>query len=155
MTSRKLVIAVLAIGSITAWYLFRPERLFINRTVAEPPPAMDSMAVALLSGGFHTGAHPTAGRATIYRLAGGERILRLTGFTTSNGPDVRVYLVAAGDVRDNATPKRVGFIDLGALKGNVGDQNYLVPADIDLTQFRSVSVWCRRFSVNFGAAPLA
>lgn len=109
----------------------------------------------LASGRFHSNAHETRGLATIFRLADGRRLLRLTEFTTSNGPDVRVYLVAAGDVQDEGAAKKAGFVDLGALKGNIGDQNYEVPADLDLTRYRAVSIWCRRFSVNFGAAPLA
>lgn len=110
--------------------------------------------VKLVSGRFHSNAHETKGLAAIYRLADGRRMLRLTDFTTSRGPDVRVYLVAAGDVQDEGTAKRAGFVDLGALKGNIGDQNYEVPASLDLSQYRAVSIWCRRFSVNFGAAPL-
>jgi hypothetical protein len=80
--------------------------------------------------------------------------VRLTAFETSNGPDVRVYLVAAHDASDNETVTRAGFIDLGAMKGNRGDQNYEVPANIDLSQYQAVTVWCRRFSVNFATAPL-
>jgi len=81
--------------------------------------------------------------------------LRLTEFTTSNGPDVRLYLVAASDVQKEDAAKRAGIVDLGALKGNIGDQNYDVPEGLDLSKYRAVSIWCRRFSVNFGAAPLA
>ena len=109
----------------------------------------------LAVGRFHSNAHETRGLVTVFRLADGRRVLRLTEFATSNGPDVRVYLVAAGDVQDEAAAKKAGFVDLGALKGNIGDQNYDVPADLDLTRYRAVSIWCRRFSVNFGAAPLA
>jgi electron transfer DM13 len=124
-------------------------------------PAMAHSAMAeaepvqLVTGRFHKNAHQTAGAATIYRLGDGRRVLRLTAFSTSNGPDVRVYLVAANDVQDEAAAKQAGFVDLGALKGNIGDQNYDVPADLDLSRYRAVSIWCRRFSVNFGAAPLA
>ena len=84
-----------------------------------------------------------------------KRVLRLTEFATSNGPDVHVYLVAAADVQDDATVKTAGFVDLGSIKGNVGDQNYDVPADLDLAKYRAATIWCRRFSVNFGTAPLA
>ena len=124
-------------------------------------PAMAHSATApdgpvkLTSGRFHKNAHETTGLAAIYRLADGHRVLRLTEFSTSNGPDVRVYLVAAGDVQSEDAAKQAGFVDLGALKGNIGDQNYDVPADLDLNKYRAVSIWCRRFSVNFGAAPLA
>jgi hypothetical protein len=106
-------------------------------------------------GKFHSNAHDTKGNAAVIDLGGGRRVLRLTDFATSNGPDVRIYLVAAPDVQDDATVKRAGFVELGVMKGNIGDQNYEIPASIDLANYRTVTVWCRRFSVNFGSAPLA
>jgi hypothetical protein len=81
-------------------------------------------------------------------------VLRFTNFDTSNGPDVHVYMVASDDAKDAATVARAGFVDLGVIKGNVGDQNYTLPSDLDLAKYRAVSVWCKRFSVNFGAAAL-
>jgi hypothetical protein len=98
--------------------------------------------------------HPSTGTATIYRLADGDRILRFTNFRTSNGPDVHVYLVAANDAKDTATVKRADVIDMGIIKGNIGDQNYALSADLDLSKYRTISIWCKRFAVNFGAAPL-
>jgi hypothetical protein len=156
-----LALAVLVLGA--AWYLFRPERLFIDRTVSEELPAAAageaSLAadapVAVLAGRFHSNAHETMGVATIYRLADGRYVLRLTEFETSNGPDVQIYLVAADDVTDNETVSRAGFVGLGPMKGNVGDQNYDVPQGVDLSRYRAVTIWCRRFSVNFGTAPLS
>src|ERR1700683_2293404 len=119
------------------------------------PPAQGAWpAQTLESGIFYSILHPTAGTATIYRLANGTHILRLTNFKTSNGPDVHVYMVAAGDAKNNATVLRAGFIDLGTIKGNIGDQNYTLGPDVDLSKYRAVSVWCKRFSVNFGAARL-
>jgi len=133
------------------WYAFRPEKLFIDETVNE---SLSAEGKAFLSGTFHSGAHETKGMATIFNLPGGKRLLRLTGFETSNGPDVQVYLVKAGDATDNDTVKDAGFVNLGAMKGNVGDQNYEVPSDVDLGAHRAVTIWCRRFGVNFGTAPL-
>ena len=109
----------------------------------------------LATGSFHGVAHKTSGTATIFKLAGGKRVLRLTDFETSNGPDVQVYLVAATDAKDNETVTKAGFVHLGALKGNKGNQNYDVPADVDLEKHRAVTIWCRRFGVNFGTAPLS
>jgi hypothetical protein len=106
------------------------------------------------SGDFVGLAHETTGKARIYRVQGGKSVLRLEQFKTSNGPDVRVYLVKGSDASDSAVIKGGGFVDLGALKGNVGDQNYAIPDNVDLNEFRSVSIWCRRFAVNFGAATL-
>lgn len=157
--SKKLtvVLAVLVIVGLGAWYAFRPERLFINQRVNEQFPtasAAEKTPVKLASGQFHNGAHDTKGMAAIFQLGDGKRTLRLTDFATSNGPDVRVYLVAAADAKDNDTVKSAGFVELGNLKGNIGDQNYDVPANVDLAKYQAVTIWCARFGVNFGTAPL-
>lgn len=113
-------------------------------------------AKALETGTFHGKAHNTSGRATIYREADGHLILRLTNFKTSNGPDVHVVLIAAKDADDDANflKSSTGRVELGVLKGNEGDQNYEIPAGTDLKKFQTVSIYCERFNVNFGAAPL-
>src|SRR5258705_8088589 len=103
---------------------------------------------------FQRGAQKQRGAATIFKLGDGKRTLRLTNFETSNGPDVHVYLVAAADAKDNDTVKKAGFVELGSLKGNIGDQNYDVPDNVDLAKYRAVTIWCARFAVNFGTAPL-
>ena len=164
MNVRTLVI-LLGIGGAllgAAWYLFRPERAFIDKRVDEALPSSVSRAASasneaapIARGRFHSVAHETRGTATIYRLADGRRVLRFSEFETSNGPDVQVYLVAAPDSNDNDTVTKAGFVHVAALKGNVGDQNYDLPADLDLAKYRSVTIWCRRFAVNFGTAPLA
>jgi hypothetical protein len=156
MKRRTWIIALVVLGAI-GWYLFRPELLFVNKKVNEEQVAAASASTmaALLSGQFHSVAHETHGAATIQDLGNGRRVLRLTDFTTSNGPDVRVYLVAASDASDNETVTKAGFVELGALKGNEGDQNYEVPSTVDLEKYRAVTIWCRRFSVNFATAPLA
>jgi len=163
MQRHTLLIAAAVIVVIAGWYLFRPERLFVSHTVNETFPvasmpqstASSPSSKVVSQGHFHAVAHGTRGLASIHQLADGKRILRLTEFETSNGPDVQVYLVAAADANDNETVNKAGFIRLGALKGNIGDQNYEVPADADLNTYQSVTIWCRRFGVNFGTAPLA
>jgi hypothetical protein len=155
MKKLKIAIPVLVILLIIAWYAFRPERLFINNHVKEELPTNHGDVLkALASGTFHSGAHETRGSATIYELSNGSRVLRFTNFTTSNGPDVHVYMVASDDAVDSASVLHSNFIDLGTIKANTGDQNYSLGQDIDLSKYRTVSVWCKRFSVNFGAAPL-
>jgi Electron transfer DM13 len=111
--------------------------------------------MVVTKGNFKGLAHETKGLASIYQLADGKRTLRLTEFATSNGPDVHVYLVAAEVEKGNDAVKEAGFIDLGSMKGNIGDQNYEIPADADLSKYRTVSIWCARFGVNFGIAALA
>lgn len=158
MKKWKILVPVIVIVLFVAWYAFRPERLIVNRRVQEKFPAAEtssSNVQPLESGNFHSILHPTQGIATVYRVADGSRVLRLTNFSTSNGPDVRIYMVAANDANDAATVLHAGFIDLGPIKGNIGDQNYTLGSDVDLSKYRAVSVWCKRFSVNFGTAPLA
>ena len=152
----KVAIPVAAVAAFVAWYAFRPERLVVNRRVAEALPTAQSGSLPqpLVSGQFYSILHPTAGTATIYQMGDGTRVLRLTSFSTSNGPDVHVYMVAADDAKDVATVQQAGFVDLGVIKGNVGDQNYTLSGDLDLAKYRAVSIWCKRFSVNFGAAAL-
>jgi aquaporin Z len=162
MRRRTWIIGLVVLGAI-GWYLFRPELLFVKTTVNEELPAEVAAQTeragasvasgALLTGQFRSLAHQTVGTAAVHELAG-RRILRLTGFSTSNGPDVRVYLVAANDAADNESVTKAGFVELGKLKGTQGDQNYDIPADVDLQKYRAVTIWCRRFSVNFGTAPL-
>jgi len=147
-----LLALIIAVGG--AWYAFRPERLFINQRVNEQFPTASAANNQLAAGQFHSGAHETKGMATVLQLADGKKTLRLTNFATSNGPDVHVYLVAASDAKDNDAVTKAGFVDLGSLKGNIGDQNYELPANADLAKYRAVTIWCKRFSVNFGTAPL-
>ena len=154
MSKKMLVVLAVAIVAIVGWYAFRPERLVIDQKVNEQFPTASAASNKLASGQFHSGAHETKGTATVFQLADGKKTLRLTDFATSNGPDVHVYLVAADDAKDNDTVTKAGFIDVGTLKGNIGDQNYDLPANADLTKYRAVTIWCKRFSVNFGTAPL-
>jgi hypothetical protein len=152
----KIAIPVVVVAMLLAWYAFRPERLVVNRQVSEALPAAQgrSSPQPLVTGQFYSILHPTAGIATIYQLGDGSRVLRLSSFSTSNGPDVHVYMVAAEDAKDIATVQHAGFVDLGAIKGNIGNQNYALASNVDLAKYRAVSIWCKRFSVNFGAAAL-
>jgi hypothetical protein len=115
---------------------------------SEPPPAN----VELSRGAFSPLEHPGAGTAAVVRLADGGHVLTLTDFSTDNGPDLRVYLTAGDPIGGGDIGE---FVDLGALKGNVGDQQYDIPADVDLGRYPNAVVWCRAFAVGFTSAPLA
>lgn len=155
-----IIIAAVVVAGIL-WYLFRPELLFINQSVNEQLPgttlatAKDNSPKVLSSGNFYGVAHETQGIATIYNLAAGKRVLRFSNFETSNGPAVKVYLASAKSPKDNDAVTQQGYVSLGPIKGNKGDQNYDIPADINLAEYGSVVIWCERFGVNFGAASLA
>jgi hypothetical protein len=111
---------------IVAWLTFRPEKLWINQRVNEPAPfASRFEARPIFAGRLEGKAHPTSGRATLYESLGGKRYLRLTDFTTSNGPDVHVVLARAEDpaLDQKIVKGSLDYVELGKLKGNQGDQN--------------------------------
>ncbi|MBL8776011.1 MAG: DM13 domain-containing protein [Acidimicrobiales bacterium] len=125
-----------------------------------PPDSTPSTTAAapvverVVEGSFVDRSHPTGGQAVVLSDGTAQRFLRLEGFATDNGPDLNVYLSAAPpDAPEDAFDD--DFVDLGDLQGNVGDQNYEVPADVDLDRYPTVVVWCVRFGVAFGAAGLA
>jgi hypothetical protein len=124
---------------------------------ADDGPADDaasSGSVTLAQGEFSSLEHTTTGAAVVLELEDGSRFLRLDDLDTSNGPDLRVYLSSVPAQDDWYVYDDGDFVDLGALRGNIGSSNYAIPADVDLSRFESAVVWCRRFSVGFGVAPL-
>jgi hypothetical protein len=110
--------------------------------------------VRVSSGEFHAVAHPGTGDAYVYRLEDGSHALRLESLDIFNCPALYVYAVAADDANDSETVLEAGFLDLGPLKGNQGNQTYELPAGFDPAKYRAISVWCERFAVNFATAPL-
>ena len=128
-----------------------------------PPPPADPLVaaaeeaarlgapVAVSSGAFASLDHPTSGTALLVVQPDGSRLLRFEGLETDNGPDLRVVLSTA----EAGSGDYSSFVELGRLKGNIGDQNYEIPADVDLGSIRSVVIWCERFASAFGEAPLA
>jgi len=119
-----------------------------------PSTPTPSAPIVLKSGTFHAVEHKGTGTATIYRLPDGKRVLRLENFATDNGPDLFVWLSSAPDANDAQAILNSQYVSLGRLKGNQGNQNYELPADLDLDNVHSVTIWCRQFSVNFTTAPL-
>ena len=114
--------------------------------------------VKLATGSLISHEHDTEGKVAILRLADGSRVLRLEGLDTSDGPDLEVWLSDARVLEGKAGWHVFDdgrYRSLGQLKGNRGNQNYVIPASVELDDFRSVSIWCNRFNVSFGAAELA
>ncbi|MGC4749875.1 DM13 domain-containing protein [Micromonospora sp. DT201] len=164
---------------ILALYWFQPWKLFTDTYVDEavprvatasatptpasatPGPATSAAAPAaieiLTAGEFVTHEHRTTGSAEIHRLAGGRHQLVLRDLNTSNGPDLRVWLTDQPVTRGTAGWRVFDdgeWVELAKLKGNKGNQVYELPASVDPSDFRSVSIWCKRFAVSFGAADL-
>jgi hypothetical protein len=105
------------------------------------------------SGSFHGSDdfHFGRGTARLLEVAPGSFVVRLEDFAVRNGPDLYVYL----------SPKSDGYatdaIELGRLKADTGNQNYVVPAGAldDPADAASVVIWCKQFSHLFATAPLA
>ena len=149
------VVAAIVLG--TLWYLFRPEKLFINQQVNEAAPfAANGQAQPIYTGKLKGKLHDASGRATVYRRPDGMLTLRLSDFHTSSGPDVHVVLAAPDDptLQSSAPGKALTSVELGALKGNEGNQDYNLPAKTDLARYNTVVIYCERFRAVFGAANL-
>ncbi|NYF11467.1 hypothetical protein HDC94_002623 [Leifsonia sp. AK011] len=167
-----------AVGLVVAALVFQPWLLFVNVEVDDALPTVPTSApsvsapsaaptatptpepqpVQLSAGELISHEHETSGSVRIVQNPDGSRVLALENLSTSSGPDLRVWLAA--------TPVVPGFdgwfladdgayIDLGPLKGNLGNQVYEIPADVDLGQYPSLYVWCEQFAVSFGGASLA
>ncbi|MFE1444283.1 DM13 domain-containing protein [Streptomyces sp. NPDC058739] len=171
------VLAVAVAGAGFGLYWFQPWKLWQDETVQEAlpgtvdvsgaPAAAPSGAapsasapagpVTVASGALISHEHATSGTVKLVRLADGSHVVRLENLDTSNGPDLRV-LLADAPVKEGRAGWHVfddgDHVSLGKLKGNKGSQNYAVPEDVSLARYSSVSIWCDRFDVSFGAAEL-
>jgi hypothetical protein len=143
------ILAVAAISAALVW--FAPHKLFIDARANDVAP---SQGAVLSEGAFRSLEHETRGSAAIVEMGDRKRIVRLRDLATSNGPELHVYLSSVAPQDDWFVYDDGPHLDLGPLKGNLGSSNYDIPPDVDLAKFRSVVVWCRRFSVGFGVAPL-
>jgi hypothetical protein len=128
------------------------EKIMEEAANAGPPPE----PVALASGSFRDADsfHRGSGSATIYLLPDGSHLLRLEDFEVTNGPDLRVLLATPNDPQSRTELQDGGYIHLAKLKGNIGNQNYEIPADIDLGNQNSVIIYCMPFHVIFSVASL-
>ena len=131
-------------------------REVIIEEVTEPTPP-PSEPVALASGSFRDADsfHRGSGDATIYRLPDGSHLLRLEDFEVTNGPDLRVLLARPNDPQSRDELHAAGYTHLAKLKGNIGNQNYEIPADIDPSGIGSIIIYCMPFQVIFSVAPLS
>jgi hypothetical protein len=173
-----VALAVVMAGLVVGLALFEPWRLVTSSHLDEPLPVAapiptetstsgtsptettatspaPAQPMVLAEGAFVSQEHDTAGTARVLELPGGARILRLEGFSTSDGPDVHVWLSDAAAGGDWHAYDDGRFVALGEIKATEGNHNYEIPVDADLTGLNSVVIWCDRFNVAFGSAPLA
>ena len=98
--------------------------------------------------------HKGSGEATIYRGPDGSHLLRLENLDVTNGPDLHVILSPNRDPKNQGDVKTTGYVDLGKLKGNKGNQNYPISDDVDIAIQGSVVIYCKPFHVIFSVATL-
>jgi Electron transfer DM13 len=172
----RVLLPVAAVLVVVALLVLEPWKLVVDRRVDEPLPTVlavavpvdpgaaaapgavpDPSPVVIARGRLVSHEHASSGEAVVLRLADGSRVLRLQDLDTSDGPRLRVWLSAAPVLEGSAgwyVFADAPHLDLGDLKGNVGNSNYPLPADADLTALPSVTIWCARFSVSFAATAL-
>jgi hypothetical protein len=122
---------------------------------ATPEPEPTPEVVELASGPFATAEHATRGRVRIIELRDGSRFLRLDDLATSDGPDLHMWITDQPSGGSWGSYDDGRYVSLGALKANNGNQNYEISPDVDLRGMRSVVIWCDRFNVAFGTAPIS
>src|SRR6187402_608399 len=126
---------------------FSKQNATVNENMNEIKMTNDTMT---LMGNFvdaGDGFHKAEGIAKVINIADGRTFLRLENLKTTNGPDLYVYLSVGKDPSD--------IVNLGRLKGNIGNQNYEIPAGADLSKYDTVLIWCKAFSTLFGSAKLS
>lgn len=165
-----VILSLLVVGAA----LFQPWRIFTSSNVDEALPAASVSAgaspeveaavvetpatsgpVVLSSGTFESQEHETTGTARLLKLSDGSHLLRLENLASSDGPDVKVWLSSLEAGGDWFKYRSGRYVDLGAIKATHGNHNYVIPAGTDIGGLASVVLWCDRFSVAFGSAPLA
>jgi hypothetical protein len=168
-----VVLTVAVAGLVVGLALFEPWRAFTSSHLDEPVPVAATPKDAsvptseqetpqpppgpevLAEGTFVSQEHDTSGTARVLLLEDGSRILRLEGFSTSDGPDVHVWLSTATAGGDWSKYDDDRYVALGEIKATDGNHNYVIPPDADLAGLRSAVIWCDRFNVAFGSAALA
>lgn len=151
-----IAIPVFLVGFVVGnafWYLASP--LWIDRVVSEALPV--ELQLNELSAGSFSGVdavHQGQGNVKILQSGAGTTLARFTDFEVTNGPDLKVYLAKSASPSKASDILDGGWVSLGSLKGNIGDQTYTVPADVDLSEYHSVVIWCEPFRALFAAAPL-
>lgn len=158
-------VAAIVIVAVIATAYFEPHTLFIDdktneEQIGSPVTMPNSSKIAddietsttspkLLESQWTSREHETTG-SVIVTEDGGKKYLRFNDLKTSNGPDLKVYISKSLDRKHNP----VDWINLGDLKGNIGDANYEIPSAIKIEEYKYVTIWCKRFSASFADAPI-
>ena len=148
----KIILTVLVTGFLVWFLWFALSPLVIDKVVKDENQLSSNISnseiPAIYEGSFTDADnfHKVSGTAKIISQ-GGKKYLRLENFEATNGPDLYVY-VSKDKTNDD-------FVNLGKLKGNIGDQNYELKEDVNFDEYNNVLIWCRTFHVLFGSAEIS
>jgi hypothetical protein len=164
----RMVVGAAVLTVFVGGYLIRPRATEVDEQIvtAAPPssaagaarggrdPGAPSGPVQVLSGRFGgESGHSGEGKAAVVKLPDGARKLTFRDFDVDPGAGrLRVYLAAGRPASDAAV---TDFIDLAALKGTRGKQQYDIPRDLNLRRYGTVVVWCVPFTTRIAQAPLS
>ena len=173
---KAVVAGVGAVVLVVGLWAFQPWRVFTSSEVDEALPTSEVVASdpgaddserpdptttpaakpdrILARGQFEDAEHGTAGTAVVIELGDGRRFLRFEDLATSDGPDLHVWLTDQPSGGDWGSYDDGRYVRLGDLKATHGNQNYEIPDAADLSGLTSVVIWCDRFNVAFGTAPV-
>ena len=128
----------------------------MDSPMTESMPSGMEAATKLRAGVFRNADsfHKGSGDVSIYQLADGSYLLRVEEFAVTNGPGLRIMLSDHADPMSKSAFQDSKYVELDKLKGNIGNQNYPIPADIDTLSYSSVVIYCKPFHVLFSVAPL-
>lgn len=120
------------------------------------PAAAPAAAEEIIASGRFRGAsrHQATGTAQLVKTSDGGYAVSFSNFASDPGPDIFIILSTAEDPRSSGDIKKSRYIALGRRQGETGGQSYTLPFTVDPDKFRSVGIWCRQYSILFGAAPL-
>ena len=154
-----LAVMALILLVVTAGLAIYYDRVYHAQLDVVKPPVLQVAhfeARAVAKGDFRDAdqIHKGSGTATLVETEGGVSILRFSDFKVTNGPDLKVWMVKAGNIESAADVTDSEWLTLGPLKGNIGDQNYVLPEGTDVAAFKSVVIWCEQFGVLFASAML-
>jgi len=125
--------------------VFAQENITINDEMNIPENQTNMLAGNLIDAG--DGFHMASGEVKVLQIPDGTQILRFSNLDVTNGPDLYVYLATDTTAKD--------FVSLGRLKGNMGNQNYPIPENMNFEKYNTVLIWCQAFSTLFGSSKLS
>lgn len=142
---KALLVILLIIAVPVLWYLISPVFNVIELHEASPMISETENTQVIAEATFQPSAHEVEGKAILIEM-GDKKVLRFEDFKTINGPNLHVYLSSSLDETD--------YVDLGEIKGTVGNINYDIDPRIDTDRYNKVLIWCVPFKLLFSYAEL-